>query len=164
MTPDRPKLNAHFLGLPAAPGAYALLIRLDAPLMIRAGRLGAVGLAAGCYVYTGSARGPGGLRARVGRHLRAADRTPHWHIDALTAVAPVAEVWWVETGERLECAWATALLALPGTTVPARGFGASDCGCVAHLLRVADPSAARAALEAPGALNQGFWGRLARSR
>ena len=131
--------------LPPTPGAYALLIRLDAPTTIHAGRLGAVSLEAGHYVYTGSALGPGGLRARIRRHLRQ-DKKTHWHIDALTAVAPVSEVWAVETAERLECAWADRLRAVPGTTIPAQGFGASDCACESHLLRVADPEAARAAI------------------
>jgi Uri superfamily endonuclease len=131
--------------IPALPGTYALLLHLDAPTSIHAGRLGAMALAAGHYVYTGSARGPGGLRARVGRHLRR-DKTPHWHIDALTAVAPVVEVWYTLTTERLECAWASRLRALPGVTVSAQGFGASDCACDSHLLRVDDPAAAYAVL------------------
>ncbi len=68
--------------LPSAPGTYALLIRVDAPLVIHAGRLGTVALERGWYVYTGSAHGPGGLRARVSRHLRP-DKAPHWHIRAV---------------------------------------------------------------------------------
>ncbi len=131
--------------LPAAPGVYALCVPLDAPLVIRAGRLGQIPLDAGCYIYVGSAHGPGGLAARVGRHLRQ-EKRPHWHIDALTAAAPIVEVWWVEAAERLECAWARTLLTLPGVSAPARGFGSSDCACLAHLLRVPDPAAARALL------------------
>ncbi len=133
--------------LPAAPGSYALLLRVEAPVTLHAGRLGALPLEAGHYVYVGSARGPGGLRGRVARHLRA-EKKPHWHIDALTAAAPVVEVWAVQGGERLECAWAAALGTLPGVTIPARGFGASDCRCPAHLLRVGDVAAARAAIAA----------------
>ncbi|HYA22015.1 MAG TPA: DUF123 domain-containing protein [Thermoproteota archaeon] len=38
----------------------------------------------GLYLYVGSARGPGGLRARVARHLRR-DKVRKWHIDYLTA-------------------------------------------------------------------------------
>lgn len=140
--PFNSKLTTQHFELPAAPGTYALLIGVDAPLVICAGRLGKISLDAGRYIYLGSAHGPGGLAARVGRHLRQ-EKRPHWHIDALTAVAPVAEVWWIETAERLECAWARALLTLPGVSVPARGFGASDCACPAHLLRLPDPVAAR---------------------
>jgi len=140
--------------LPAAPGSYILLLRLDAARTVRAGRLGALPFAPGLVVYTGRALGPGGLRARVGRHLRA-EKRPHWHIDALTAAAPVIGVWAVESPARLECIWAAALSALPGSAIPARGFGASDCACPAHLIRIAAPEAIPAALEAtlpPGVL------------
>ncbi len=57
------------------PGAYLLLIDLAAPLALAIPRLGVATLAPGRYVYGGSAYGPGGLRARIGRHLRA-DKTP----------------------------------------------------------------------------------------
>ncbi len=137
--------------LPAEPGTYALLIRVAAPLRIQPGRLGSVTLDTGWAVYVGSALGPGGLRARVGRHLRQ-EKRPHWHIDALTGAAPVVAVWAAVTGERLECRWAAALRDLAGTAIPARGFGASDCQCEAHLLIVADPEAARLALARVAAL------------
>ncbi len=145
MTTDRPTANLPPPELPAQPGTYALLFRVERPITLRAGRLGAVTLAAGHYVYLGSARGPGGLRARVGRHLRTAKK-PHWHVDALTAAAPIVAVWFQTGTERLECAWAEALRLLPGATIPARGFGASDCGCESHLLGLADVPAAQAAL------------------
>ena len=128
--------------LPRVAGAYGLLFQLPAAVVIQPGRLGAVTLEAGAYLYAGSARGPGGLRARVGRHCRTTDKKPHWHIDALTAVAPVVEVWLVETDERLECVWTAAWRALPGTIGPVPGFGASDCHCQTHLLGVVKPAAA----------------------
>jgi Uri superfamily endonuclease len=131
--------------LPAVPGSYILLLYLEAPTTICAGRLGALPLPAGWYAYTGSALGPGGLRARVGRHLRA-DKKRHWHIDALTAAAPVMAVWAVPSPQRLECLWAEALRTLPGVTIPAVGFGASDCGCPAHLLHIIDLTVAQAAI------------------
>jgi Uri superfamily endonuclease len=143
-----------FSTLPPTPGSYVLLLRLDAPLAVRAGRLGEVVFAPGAYAYTGSALGPGGLRGRVGRHLRA-EKRPHWHIDALTAAAPVVAVWAAESPARLECAWAAALTGLPASAIPARGFGASDCACSAHLIRIATPEAIPAALQAtlpPGVL------------
>ncbi len=124
-------------GLPpvGAWGAYLLQFRLEEPLELDAGRLGRVLLPAGWLAYVGSAMGPGGLRRRLERHLRR-DKRLHWHIDYLTTVCtPVA--WESEVGEeRRECAWVRRLLALPGTTVPAPGFGSSDCreGCPAHLV------------------------------
>lgn len=119
--------------LPARPGTYVLILRLDAPTRVAAGRLGAFDLSAGLYAYVGSAHGPGGLRARLERHLRRA-KPQHWHIDALTAVAEPVAIWTRSAPDRLECVWARALAALPGVTLPVAGFGASDCACPAHLL------------------------------
>ncbi|MGE5612498.1 MAG: DUF123 domain-containing protein, partial [Bacillota bacterium] len=69
-----PPFHTHPATIPATPGAYVLVIRLD-----RA----AAGLPAGRYLYCGSARGPGGLRARVGRHMRKG-KVVRWHVDRLT--------------------------------------------------------------------------------
>ena len=55
--------------LPATPGAYVLLLTADTPVVLNMPRFGKLTLAAGQYAYVGSAHGPGGLRARVGRHL-----------------------------------------------------------------------------------------------
>ncbi len=114
------------------PGAYLLLIDLAAPLALGIPRLGAATLAPGRYAYGGSAYGPGGLRARIGRHLRA-DKTPHWHVDHLTAAGQVVAIRAVP-GAR-ECALLRDLLTVPGTSVPVPGFGSSDCRtCPAHLV------------------------------
>ncbi|NLF76767.1 MAG: GIY-YIG nuclease family protein [Chloroflexi bacterium] len=118
--------------LPAAPGTYMLILRLDAPARIIPGRLGPCELPAGLYAYVGSAHGPGGLRARLARHLRH-DKLRHWHIDALTAAAYPVAIWATAAPDRLECTWARALAALPGVTLPVAGFGSSDCACPAHL-------------------------------
>ena len=120
---------------PAQRGTYALLLGVDAPLRLAVGRLGKFELAAGHYLYVGSAHGAGGLRARVGRHLRA-EKKPHWHIDTMTARAPVIAVAWSAAPERLECVWAGRVAALAGVRVPIARFGASDCGCAAHLFGV----------------------------
>ncbi len=118
--------------LPADPGAYLLLIELTAPLALDIPRLGAATLAPGRYAYCGSANGPGGLRARIGRHLRR-DKTPHWHIDRLTAAGQVAGLRAVPGGR--ECDLLRDLLADPGVSVPVPGFGSSDCrACPAHLV------------------------------
>lgn len=122
--------------LPAqAKGDYALLFRLDAPLTLTVGKMGVGHLPAGWLVYVGSARGPGGIRARLARHFRREKRL-HWHIDALTKrVTPVAAL--ISLGpERQECVWAQRLAQTAGATIPMPGFGSSDCraGCQAHLL------------------------------
>jgi Uri superfamily endonuclease len=125
--------------LPAAQGTYALMLRANAPTVLSMPRLGDVTLAAGLYAYVGSAYGPGGLRARVGRHLRA-EKPIHWHVDYLTAVLPVVHVIAAESSTRLECAWVKKLTDLHGASVPVPGFGSSDCRarCPAHLVRLPD--------------------------
>jgi histidyl-tRNA synthetase len=116
---------------PATPGAYALALRLGAPLDVRIGKNSAT-LPAGDYLYCGSARGFGGLRARLARHMRPHKRA-HWHIDQLTAVANMLGAFVEEQGD--ECALNAALgaLSIP-LPIPIAGFGSSDCRrCAAHL-------------------------------
>jgi Uri superfamily endonuclease len=121
--------------LPGAPGAYALVIRLDRDFSGTVGALGEVVLAAGFYAYCGSANGPGGIAARVRRHLRTEKRL-HWHIDYLCAAGKITDVALWPGGD--ECAFVGRLAGTRGAGVPVRGFGASDCArCDAHLLALA---------------------------
>ncbi len=114
-------------GFPSLPGTYALFLTLSAPAQLTIGKLGVFDFPAGEYVYMGSARGPGGLRARLRHHLRPAQR-PHWHIDYLRTQAVVSGGVYVVQEEiaagrmPLECAWSQALLTLPGASVPADGL------------------------------------------
>lgn len=128
-------------------GTYALLLRLDAPQRVVVGALGALAFPGGWYLYLGSARGPGGLAARLARHRRRGDKRFHWHIDYLRAVMALVEVW-TSTDATHECRWATAAATLPGAKVVAPGFGASDCRCPAHLFHYARQPQARE-LQAP---------------
>nr|WP_294509627.1 GIY-YIG nuclease family protein [uncultured Rhodopila sp.] len=133
MAPAHPAKAVRFLGdaaeAPAVRGAYLLLVSLPAPLsVVLPGRV-AVELQPGRFLYAGSARGPGGLRARLMRHQRAG-KTLHWHIDRLTEAGEVQGAWILPGGD--ECAIVAALPHLP---VPLPGFGSSDCRCcVSHLL------------------------------
>ena len=123
------------------PGAYALVIRLETMVAERIGALGAKVLMPGTYVYLGSARGKGGMEARVRRHLRR-DKRMHWHIDYLSGVGMVTDIALWPGGD--ECALVDHLSAGPGVTVPAPGFGSSDCRhCTAHLLMASGPEAIR---------------------
>ncbi len=138
--------------LPDRAGTYVLLLHVAetvADRWIEVGRLGRFPLAAGWYAYVGSARGSGGLAARVGHHLRL-PRSYHWHIDYLRAVSRPVLVWYTtdperenagKRGEKLECLWAQALIQLPGATIPIPRFGASDCRCPAHLVHYPRPPA-----------------------
>ncbi|MDH3233401.1 MAG: GIY-YIG nuclease family protein [Alphaproteobacteria bacterium] len=119
--------------IPGRPGAYLLTIALDRPLVIDTARLRGT-LPAGTYCYAGSARGPGGMRARIARHLNS-EKRPHWHIDRLTVAGRVTGTTFTEnTGE---CELAQAIAARADATVPLDGFGSSDCRrCRAHLVRI----------------------------
>lgn len=129
--------------LPVHPGSYALFLGLFNPCLIRVGKLGWYSLPAGFYAYQGSARGPGGLRARLGRHLRGGGQL-HWHIDYLREVSEVLGYTYTIREEKrfgnlpAECFWSQTLIALPEAGVPIPGFGASDChsGCLSHLVHL----------------------------
>ena len=116
----------------AHPGTYALILRADRHQAIQIGRLGSLAVQPGCYVYVGSALGPGGVRARVGHHARLATR-PHWHIDYLRRAVALRDVWYSYASVRREHAWADIFARLPNASIPLPGFGASDCACLAHL-------------------------------
>ncbi len=124
---------------PPVSGAYVLVLRLGRALVLSVGRLGRFRFPAGVYVYLGQAGGAGGLRARLGRHLRGPAR-PRWHVDFLRLHAQVtAWGWRTDThgpDGPWECVWSQALLQRPEVFLPAPGFGASDCqkGCPAHLV------------------------------
>lgn len=118
--------------VPTTRGAYVLEWSLGAWLQIGFGRRREIGLGPGRVRYVGSAWGAGGLAARVGRHLRPHGRRDRWHVDALTRVARPDRVGWRVGGR--ECDIVQELLA-EGWSVPAVGFGASDCPrCSAHLV------------------------------
>ena len=116
-----------------ARGSYALVLRLTRNSRLNVGKLGSVHFLLGHYIYFGSALN--GLRGRVQRHLRR-DKGCHWHVDYLTSVATASRVWWVASPERMECIWAHAAQRTSGATVPAPGFGSSDCRCRSHLIHL----------------------------
>lgn len=112
-------------------GTYALLLRSRLRAEIPIGRWGRLHVKRGYYVYVGSAFGPGGVRARVGRHFRRKKKS-HWHIDYLReATVPVC-AWCSYLPVRLEHEWAFALGQMHGVSC-IKGFGCSDCGCEGHL-------------------------------
>ena len=120
----------------AGTGTYILLLRLSEPSRIQVGKHGTHDFPTGYYTYTGSAMGPGGLRARVARHLRK-DKRRHWHIDYLIEKTTIIGVRVEESSQRLECVWNANLQAQKGAVIMP-GFGSSDCSCVTHLLYFKD--------------------------
>ena len=120
------------VGLPSLPGTYVLVLRVSKRLETLVGKLGRLAVQPGFYLYAGSAMGPGGLAARVGRHCRHEKRL-RWHVDYLRAVAQIDDVWYATGKSHRECRWASTLCTVPGASLPLPGFGASDCGCPPHL-------------------------------
>ena len=122
-------------------GAYLLRLQLRRPAKLQLGRFGEGRLAAGIYLYVGSARR--NLAQRVRRHRRLCQEkgeVRHWHIDAVLAHP---HCHWLGVhhfpgGE--ECALSLALWDHPGIEVPWPGFGATDCrtGCPSHFYRLTD--------------------------
>jgi Uri superfamily endonuclease len=135
--------------IPVEPGSYLLWLHLPQTQDLTIGRLGRFNFPSGDYFYLGSAQGPGGLRARLGRHLLGSGK-PHWHIDQLRAVTQVRgfgyQIRLSQSGTTplipLECDWSQKLAILSEVSIPAPGFGASDCrsGCAAHLVYVSADS------------------------
>lgn len=116
--------------IPKRPGAYVLAIELPRPFVLALPKKAAVTLAPGCYLYCGSAKGPGGLRARIARHMRRG-KPIRWHIDNLTEAGHVLGAWTIIGGN--ECQLVAFVAHLP---MPIDGFGSSDCrSCRSHLLR-----------------------------
>jgi len=121
---------------PDQPGTYTLILQLSNTAAITVGRLGRFQFPHGWYAYVGSARGPGGLAARISRHLRLS-KPLHWHVDHIRAIAQPVEIWYAAGTQKRECAWAQTMADLPGAAIPAPRFGASDCRCAAHLIHFA---------------------------
>jgi Uri superfamily endonuclease len=120
--------------IPNFRGAYVLVLRLDETIHIEFPRVASDQLMPGWYVYVGSARGSGGIRARVKRHFRY-QKTAHWHIDRLTVHAVEMAALAVADGH--ECELVDKLLESLRFKVAAAGFGSTDCSlCESHLLTI----------------------------
>ncbi|MGE0483714.1 MAG: DUF123 domain-containing protein [Gammaproteobacteria bacterium] len=117
--------------LDALPGTYVLLLHCARRVLIGVGRRIPAMFAPGWYLYVGSAQGPGGVRARLGRHLRGDGRV-RWHIDYLRRTMDPAGAWVAYGHACLEHTWARELAGQRGLDVIA-GIGASDCDCASHL-------------------------------
>ncbi len=113
-------------------GTYALLFSSLERKNVCVGKLGVMKLRQGFYVYVGSAFGPGGLAARVGRHQKIS-KPARWHIDYLRPHLCWQEAWVINDEEKWEHRWAEVLREWRSSEVPLAGFGSSDCQCQAHL-------------------------------
>jgi len=125
-------LSSH--DLPVSPGTYILILGALIKGRVRVGALGTLKLEPGFYAYVGSARGPGGLAARLAHHYRRT-RSPHWHIDYLRRHTMLHEIWIARDVAEREHGWAEVLESDPLAMLPLPRFGASDCRCRSHLFR-----------------------------
>jgi len=114
---------------PSLPGFYAMAIELNDEVAVRLSGRSPIALPAGRYLYCGSAKGPGGLKARLSRHMRRG-KSVRWHVDQLTEQGLVVGSWISPGGD--ECELVQMCSHLP---MPIAGFGSSDCAtCGSHLL------------------------------
>jgi Uri superfamily endonuclease len=124
-------------------GTYVLVLQSDSDDRISIGRLGSLNLRPGFYLYVGSAFGPGGLRARVGRHSEHL-KPMRWHIDYLRAQTQLKAVVFSNDKQRHEEGWSSQIQGWPDTSIPMQGFGASDSWAASHLFFLAErPSGTR---------------------
>jgi len=125
-------MTSSSLSLPSQKGSYLLLLHLLSGQTIRTGQLGIFPFPAGFYIYVGSARGPGGLRARIQHHLRPSPK-PYWHIDYLRQCAEITGLFYHLSEESIEHQLAQELQNSSLLETVAPKFGASDCRCPTHL-------------------------------
>ncbi len=75
-------------GIEGCKGTYILLLKNHEDKEVMVGSLGKIRFQKGIYAYIGSARGPGGVRARLCRHVKGSGRI-RWHIDYLRRITVV---------------------------------------------------------------------------
>lgn len=109
-------------------GLYIAIFHLAETRDITIGKLGTFAFTSGFYYYVGTAQR--NLDARIERHGRP-DKPLRWHIDYLSAHAPMLGAILIDGPRDLECDLAAQLRDLYEPTVP--NFGASDCRCGGHL-------------------------------
>jgi Uri superfamily endonuclease len=115
---------------PSLPGAYAMAIEFADTVVVMLSGRPPIALPAGRYLYCGFAKGPGGLKARLSRHMRRG-KSVRWHVDQLTEQGLVIGNWVFPGGD--ECGLVQMCSHLP---MPIAGFGSSDCAtCRSHLLQ-----------------------------
>lgn len=106
-------------------GSYLLVLSVKRRIRLKPGSLPRVELPAGCYVYVGSAKGPGGFEKRVSRHLKKGKKA-RWHIDYLTGRKDVEVESVFYTSPRYSESMLTNFLGSLGFRKVIRGFGTTD--------------------------------------
>jgi len=117
-------------------GVYSLILGVESDEGLKIGSLGSQWVEKGYYVYIGSAKGPGGVRARLCRHIHGCG-SKHWHIDYLRDIAkPIAFTYCCR--EKVSESWLYEIFAVRLQPY-IKGFGSSDNPRVySHLFRCGD--------------------------
>lgn len=118
-------------------GIYSLIIYIAERICNDIGALGHICIDKGLYTYIGSARGFGGIEARVRRHIAKDKRRMWWHIDYITNInaSQILYIVYAETVEDLEYKIATALSKSSCWVITIPRFGSSDKRSITHLFR-----------------------------
>jgi Uri superfamily endonuclease len=119
-------------------GYYILLIHNTKEIETIIGYLGRKRLEKGYYLYIGSAQGPGGVGARVNRHLKKKKKI-RWHIDYLTTrptmrIVGIVYTCTTENGAETKIANIIGEKAKPA--IPK--FGSTDTRDLTHLYKCRD--------------------------
>ena len=123
--------------IPRDKGSYVLFLEVRMRIKLHIGGLGEHEFRPGIYAYVGSALGPGGLRARVLRHLSKIKKV-RWHIDYLTT-RPETRIFcilYIVSRKKIECDLARIIHEYGGRVVVQK-FGSTDCRCPSHLFYIA---------------------------
>ena len=120
--------------IPKTKGSYCIVFFLENTTELQIGKFGSFSFSPGFYYYFGSAKGSGGLSARMMRHI-VGGKKAHWHLDYLRPDLIFYRAYFTNQ-INLECEWCQTVLHQNGFEVPIIGFGATDCksSCSAHLL------------------------------
>lgn len=109
---------------------YAVFLYTEEDITIQIGALGCFTFIKGQYVYVGSAKR--NLLKRVERHYKI-DKVKRWHLDYLRPYCQITKIESFQDSEG-ECSLA-AEFAKKGE-IWIKNFGASDCKCSGHLIRL----------------------------
>ncbi len=119
------------------PGIYVLVLEIRSRVCLDINSLGKPCIASGLYGYVGSARGFGGIGARLKHHLRKNKKRLWWHIDYLTTRQEVVPIYiiYAETAKDFEEKLANAIATNKCWDVGVLSFGSSDKNSLTHLFK-----------------------------
>ncbi|WFO74540.1 GIY-YIG nuclease family protein [Desulfurococcaceae archaeon MEX13E-LK6-19] len=121
--------------IPAEKGVYVLVIKVVEDTSINVGKLGSFVFGKGYYAYVGSAMGPGGLKARIKRHISKVKKL-RWHIDYLTSnnyTEITAIIYSTTSVNGMESRIAKILEEKLAPSI--KGFGSTDTNDYTHLFK-----------------------------